>query len=565
MLVHIDYILKDIGEYGRFQRFQTLLLCLFTLFFSFQMLSLRYIAEVPETFCYVPEIMGVHSYYGYLSYEERLVISKLTIPWNIKPAFLETRNSLIDTCHRYNINSTFKIGDSLVGIASIPCDHGWVYHNLEIQSVATEVVLFARIGRKRVYFSSILLFVCFGSSTAAASSYVAFVVLRIFTGICASSASVSGYVLGLEFIGPNRRALYAAFREAAYTFGHLLLAGIGYAIRDWRLLQFFVSFPAILILIVWPWIPESPRWLMSKGRYSSAQQTMRRAAKMNKISLPQDYFKKTRGFDEFGPQKSKRTTVFDLFKTPNMAKKTIIQCVCWFVINCVYYGISIGTDDLFGDRYLDLLFNGALSLPANFSFILAIARFGRRRPLFVYFTVGGISLLVSPFIPESLSLLTTILKITSRFTVLASIGICIVYAAELFPTPVRGAGIGIAVTCARFGGITAPLLWLRSIRYWKALPMVMFGLLSIIAGSAVLILPETVGRNLPETMEEGESYGKLSFKQIKKQIQRRAFMRFGTADKEGPDYITMTSMTSEETSSTTNADENCNTCRGTNF
>ncbi|XP_071941010.1 solute carrier family 22 member 1-like [Antedon mediterranea] len=422
MVVHTDYILKDIGEYGRFQRFQTLLLCLFTIFFSFQMLSLRYIAEVPETFCYVPEVMSVHSYYGYLDYQERITLGKLTIPWDLTPSFLQTRTSLIDSCRRYNINSTFKVGDSLVGVSTIPCDNGYVYHNMEIQSVSTEWDLVCDNRWKAefaqsMFMSGLLVGSVIGGNLGDLYDYLKNV----------------KFILGLEFIGPNRRALYAAFKEAAYTFGHLLLAGIGYTVRDWRLLQFFVSFPAIFILIVWP-----------------------------------------------------------------------------YVINCVYYGISIGTDDLFGDRYLDLLFNGALSLPANFSFILAIARFGRRRPLSVYFCVGGVSLLILSFIPKSLNLLGLILRIISRFTVLAAIGICIVYAAELFPTPVsyRGAGIGITVTFARLGGITAPLLWLRALRNWEGIPMIVFGILSIIAGSLVLILPETVGRNLPETMEEGEQYGK---------------------------------------------------------
>ena len=44
--------------------------------------------------------------------------------------------------------------------------------------------------------------------------------------------------------------------------------------------------------------------------------------------------------------------------------------------------------------------------------------------------------------------------------------------------------------------------------YWKPLPLLIFGGLSFSAGLSALFFPETLGRRLPETIEEGENLHK---------------------------------------------------------
>ena len=60
---------------------------------------------------------------------------------------------------------------------------------------------------------------------------------------------------------------------------------------------------------------------------------------------------------------------------------------------------------------------------------------------------------------------------------------------------------------ARIGGIIAPLILILG-DYWQPLPLIVFGSVAVIAGLLVLLLPETKGKTLPETIEEGEQFGK---------------------------------------------------------
>ena len=60
---------------------------------------------------------------------------------------------------------------------------------------------------------------------------------------------------------------------------------------------------------------------------------------------------------------------------------------------------------------------------------------------------------------------------------------------------------------SRVGGILAPMILLIG-DYWEPLPYMVFGTLAILAGLTSLLLPETKGQQLPETLEEGENFGK---------------------------------------------------------
>lgn len=60
---------------------------------------------------------------------------------------------------------------------------------------------------------------------------------------------------------------------------------------------------------------------------------------------------------------------------------------------------------------------------------------------------------------------------------------------------------------ARFGGILAPYINILA-DIWKPFPLIIFGTLAFIGGLLSLYLPETLGKELPETIEEGENFGK---------------------------------------------------------
>ena len=66
--------------------------------------------------------------------------------------------------------------------------------------------------------------------------------------------------------------------------------------------------------------------------------------------------------------------------------------------------------------------------------------------------------------------------------------------------------MGLSSMFARLSGIIAPVIIILG-KYWEPIPLIVFGGCSLIAGVLSLLLPETLGHNLPETIQEGEEYG----------------------------------------------------------
>ena len=108
-----------------------------------------------------------------------------------------------------------------------------------------------------------------------------------------------------------------------------------------------------------------------------------------------------------------------------------------------------------------------------------------------------------------MAVLQIILSLVGKFGAAANFGIVYVYTAELFPTVIRNTAIGACSTVARVGGMMAIMIGLLA-TYWTPAPMLIMGIVAVVAGTLALLLPETVGTKLPETMEDAINIGKNS-------------------------------------------------------
>lgn len=114
-----------------------------------------------------------------------------------------------------------------------------------------------------------------------------------------------------------------------------------------------------------------------------------------------------------------------------------------------------------------------------------------------------------------------------KFFIAGSFAIIYNYTAELFPTVIRNTALGIGSMCARLSGALTPLIGLlvrehfKNIKstlandsvilqdsFDKTLPTIIFASLALISGALSLLLPETLGKPMPQTLQEGEDFGK---------------------------------------------------------
>ncbi|NXN88804.1 S22AD protein, partial [Bombycilla garrulus] len=95
------------------------------------------------------------------------------------------------------------------------------------------------------------------------------------------------------------------------------------------------------------------------------------------------------------------------------------------------------------------------------------------------------------------SVVITVLAIIGKMTATAAFTTSYVYAAELFPTVLRQTGVGLCSTMARVAGILAPLIIPLS-EYHEAIPMAIFGSVTVLVALSCIMLPETRGTQLAD-------------------------------------------------------------------
>ncbi|CAB0018695.1 unnamed protein product [Nesidiocoris tenuis] len=196
-----------------------------------------------------------------------------------------------------------------------------------------------------------------------------------------------------------------------------------------------------------------------------------------------------------------------LFRTPNMRLKTLLITLNWFANETVYVGLSYYGPALGSDRYLSFFLSSAVEIPSYLSCWMIMDHWGRRWPLAISMVISGISCVATVLLPADEVDLILILFLFSKFAISASFLIIYPFAGELYPTEIRGLGIGMSAYVGGLGLIIIPFITYLG-QESLVLPLLILGLLSVVGGFSSLRLPETLHHRLPQTVEEGEQFGK---------------------------------------------------------
>ncbi|XP_013396582.1 organic cation transporter protein-like [Lingula anatina] len=518
-----EEIIPHLGEFGKYQKTQLFLLSLPVWVTGMHALAMTFIAASQDFRCFIP---------GWDDYSNK------TGPLNYSLIFPTDEDGQYDRCNMYAVNVTrgvwYTIPDNTT--ATVQCNQ-WVYDTSQYKTsvfsqfnmvcdrkylnnlaqsmymagmlVGAIVIgdLSDRFGRKRLMFISQVFQVLCGVALAFAPEYITFTTLRFLLGAAHSGVFLPGFVIAMELIGAKQgRAITGISFNAFFAVGFCTLSLAAYFVQYWFWLQLIITAPSVFFLI-YCWdriIPGSARWFMQNSQVERSKKIIQKAAKMNGMPDIQKLI------DQLEPDSHEKSHVFKIMKYPRMRNRALIMFFNWFTTSLVFYGLSLGTSQLpGGNDYLNLSLSGLVEFPGFLFCILVMDRIGRRPCLCISMISCGVACIGAAVIPDTAGL--DWLSITLSMIGKAFSGACFVlvynYSAEAFPTVVRNGVIGVCSMIARVGGILAPLVNLTGSYTSKEIPPIVFGVTSLVAGLLALLLPETLGTHMPETLEHGEAFG----------------------------------------------------------
>ncbi|XP_066293689.1 organic cation transporter protein-like isoform X1 [Branchiostoma lanceolatum] len=541
MLPFDEILTGYLGELGWYQWWVLFLMCYAEMPVGFHQLIANFLAASPSHHCSVP---GLETWRDCRPISDAL---NMSIPWTT----LDGGGSGYSECSRYDLpDGSFNMSpaefwqnhspESLSAGGTISCDGGWEYDcatftstivtewdlvcsNKGLRQLTTSLYMVGvslgslgfgdladRIGRRRTYLLALTIQFVFGVATAFSPHVALFIIFRMFVGSATPGVVNTSAVIVAEFVGPKERVKVGVLRPVFFSVGAMILAGVAFGVRDWRSLQLAVSLPNLLFIPFYWWCPESPRWLLSRDK-EKAKELIQKMAKFNRVDLPDHVFaddpshvdetKKNEEKDET----HKSYTILDILRTPNTRKRSLILFFIWFTNNIVYYGIALNITDLSGDVYTNSLIASAVEIPAYLTLLFLQERFGRKLPVFAYLLLTGIGLIVTAALPAGPGRVAV--AMISRFCITGGFQSTMIYTVELFPTVTRNIGMGFSSTAGRIGSIVSPFVWLLA-DLWRPAPYILFGVMTVVAGLLCMLLPETKGEQLPQTLEDGEEFGK---------------------------------------------------------
>uniref|UniRef100_A0A3B4WXR3 Solute carrier family 22 member 3 n=1 Tax=Seriola lalandi dorsalis TaxID=1841481 RepID=A0A3B4WXR3_SERLL len=533
-----DDLLEEAGTFGHCQRRIFALLCLLSLPFAGVYVGIVFQGFTPDHWCRDSAVVEMRQACGWSLADSR----RLTVPLVNSSGVLQQ-----SSCEQYKVdwNSTGLTCDTQeLDLSGVP--DGWEYQNEGRKSFVTEFDLVCSDGwlvdmyqstlnvgflagslTLVSFLMSFILNAISGFALAVAPNYISLLVFRTIFGFGAKGGWMTSYVLLTEIVGVEYRRTVGILYQMFFSVGVLILPLLAYFITDWRWLQVTITAPYILFLSYYWLIPESPRWLISQNNSSRAMEITESMAKENKKKLTRNLETLT---DEEGDSPS--ASLLDLVRTPNMRKHTFILMFNWFTSGVVYQGLIMRVGIAGGDVYIDFLISGLVEFPAAFLILFTIERIGRRLPFASANIVAGTSCLVTAFIPDSMFWFKMVVACIGRLGITMAFEMVVFVNTELYPTFVRNLGVSVCSTLCDVGGIVAPFLLYRLAVIWLELPLIIFGVVAFIAGGLVLLLPETRGVPLPETIDDIEFPNRKKENPLENQQMKKLLKSKLTSNKE---------------------------------
>ncbi|XP_037954905.1 organic cation transporter protein [Teleopsis dalmanni] len=515
-----DTILEKCGNFGRYQFVLLMLYGYTNILSSFHYFAQTIISFTPEHWCYHPKL-------------ENLTFSELR------------------SIHESSPNPACNLVSDVVNGVAVLAEEGvcteWIFqYESGYRSITTELkwvcndAVKAAIGQSFFFIGSVLGTIFFGFLadkigrlpallistligatgdfiTSFVYSLPAFAVGRFISGISTDTIFFLMYIIVFEYLNQKKRTFgLNIITGFFYCFGLILSPWYAIWVGSWRYYLLIASLPAILVLVYPLFICESAQWLITKQNYEGAVRCLKRVAKFNKRTVPEEVFTEfVHHYEEkFAAEKKLNKTkdnFLGMLRTPRLRKFTIILLIKSMIVTLTFDILSRNMEGLGTSPFMLFSFTSIVYIPGGLTIIFLQNIIGRKGMACSCLFVSAIITAVTGFLIAFLdrqnnALLLAIMVGLGRYGAIVAYDAEAQYAAEIIPTTVRGQGVSnIHVVGYAFSFLSSYIIYLGT--FYKPLPSIFISIILFFGAGLCLALPETLHKKLPETLKDGEQFG----------------------------------------------------------
>jgi len=350
------------------------------------------------------------------------------------------------------------------------------------------------VGRKKMLLASMVIFTITQAGAAWAPTPELFGLFRLIGGLGMGGVIPVAAALTIEYSAPNKRSFNYGLMYSGYSLGIVaaaLAALFVLPLGGWRAVIAIGAAPIVLLPVIWKFLPESLEYLETKGRRSEAKAlaaTLQIADYRPVVPAapvanggPADPWWKT------------TTTMF----SRKYLRSTVFFWISLFCGLVLVYGLNTWLPSIMKKAGYDL--GSSLTFLLVFSLASAIGglllgraadKYGKKLILVVFYILGGLGIMLLVF-PNTM----VVNLLFVAFAGVGSISTSLVltgYIADYYPAKVRGTATGWALSFARLGAISGPLIggWIAGSKLPFEANFAIFAGIAVLAAGAVAMIPK---------------------------------------------------------------------------
>ena len=347
-----------------------------------------------------------------------------------------------------------------------PAQMGWI-GSIGLIGMALGAVLAGtladRIGRKKVFSITVLLYSLSTGMCALSWSYESLLFFRFLVGFGLGGELPVAATLMSEYAPSHLRGRFIVLLESFWALGWLVAACIAYLLIPmfgWKIAFVIGTLPALYVFLIRLHMPESVRYLLSHNKVDEAKEIILQLEK--KLAVVSQPFNGELNPIEKGQVKEETPHFIKLWNR-QFRMRTLMLWLAWFGIVFSYYGIFMWLPSIvFAQGFAVVktfeyvLIMTLAQLPGYFAAAYLVDVIGRKYTLSLFLLMSGVCSFFFGNATSSETLLAW--GAAMSFFNLGAWGVIYTYTPEQYPTAMRALGSGWAAGFGRIGGMLAPML-----------------------------------------------------------------------------------------------------------